>query len=53
MMSGEGNGEQATEQKEKDRAKKKRLEISGCGGLVVIFELSDEGKVLGKVRMLG
>lgn len=37
----------------RERAKKKRLEFSGCGGLVVCFELRDEGKVLGKARMLG
>lgn len=49
-----GNDEQATEKSKRERAKKKkRLEISGCGGLVVCFELRDEGKVLGKARMLG
>lgn len=55
MMGGEANDEQATEkrEREKERARMTRLEISGCGGPVVCFELRDEGKVLGKVRMPG
>lgn len=54
-MGGEANDEQATEkrEREKERARMTRLEISGCGGPVVCFELRDEGKVLGKVRMPG